>query len=236
MKSLSWIFGIFVCLIFFQNCNKVSFSDEASQGSLATHCAVGKKLGIWSDPDGTGIRDPKNYLGTVVTYTGQDSAEKNYNYFSASSHPRVGPTPAEYASHVYFYDGADGLHLNFYFNVDEKGSPDNSVSLDLQVQGNGLADKVVLSDDDLELKMAREEGDTHFYEGRFQYWHNTDGGVIGPFRGEAFNIRVAPISYGDLRTAIFYSADGSRLILKDSTDNKPTAYIIAFQGYENCNE
>ena len=196
-------------------------------------CQEGKRLGIWLDPDKTGVLADNNYLGEIKSYTGTLSSFDNYRYYSASAHPVIGPTPLSYESNIYFYEGPDGLTLNFYSNLDEGGSDYNSVNWDIITKGNSGKDKVILSDDNKELTQTFQSPLKSRYQARFQYWKNTDGGVIGPFVGKNYQIQVHILNTGDIQNAIFYSADGNAFPLKDE-NNQISSFVISYKSEQTC--
>ncbi|MCB0341445.1 MAG: hypothetical protein H6626_13820 [Pseudobdellovibrionaceae bacterium] len=242
----------------FQNCEDVQFTsiptatvdpNDPGQGGLDQDlprdipeirdedgnliCEEGKHFGIWLDENDDGSIENEKFLGSIVPYQGDKSAAENYNYYSASAHPYIGPKPDEFSSHVFFYEGSDGLTFNFYFNIDEGGSPDNIVNWDMETIGNSKKDDVLLSDDANELKRSAETQEGHQYEGRFHYWDNTDGGIIGPFEGEDFYIKVNVLETGDIQDATFYS-EGDRKFSLNNANNKVSSFIIGFLGYKKC--
>ena len=76
------------------------------------------------------------------------------------------------------------MALNFYSGVDDGGSADNQVNMDITTTGNSKNDQVILSDDGNELHRDNTDITGGWkYVDRFHYWSNTDGGVIGPFAG-----------------------------------------------------
>ncbi|MCB9073411.1 MAG: hypothetical protein H6623_07295 [Bdellovibrionaceae bacterium] len=240
---LSTILGV---VLVYQGCAKKisSFSYDASldssigkynlgAGGDGYNCVPGKRLGIWLDPTETGEFKSENYLGFIVSYSGEFSAADNYNYYSASAHPKIGPTPSGFKANIFFYEGSDGLVLNLFSNIDEAGSSDNIVNMDIETVGNNNNDRVILSDDNGELKYITTVGNVRQYQGRFHYWSNTDGGVLGPFQGTDFKIRVKFLNTGDVQDARFYSANGYAFDLKDS-ENQISSFIIAFEDYEDC--
>lgn len=251
MKRRYWFLGLWSAFVFlffvFQNCSKKSnsFTYDPNLDTLSGKynyggggggytCVPGKRLGIWLDPDNSGAFVDKNYLGFIVSYTGSLLPAANYNYYSASAHPVVGPTPTGFKTNVFFYEGPDGgLAINFFSNIDESGSPDNQVDIDIETVQNGKLDSVLLSDDNLELKNTSSTADGHKYQARFHYWSNTDGGVIGPFRGDTFKIRFRFLSTGDIQDARFYSANGYAFDLKDA-ENQISSFLVAYQDYEDC--
>jgi len=160
---------------------------------------------VWQDTDGDGVKDA--FLGSVLAYSGGLTGADNYNYYSASAHPVAGPTPVGYESKMYFYEGLDGLSFGMFHNVDEGGSPDNEVLLDLDITGTNP--DVLLSDDSGELS---KPSSNHF-DGEWSYGDNTDGGVIGVLDGDTWEIVITPIQWGDITTWDIYTADGSSINL-----------------------
>ncbi len=194
------------------------------------------KLAIWSDADNDGKTDNMPPLGYIAAYNGTYSAAENYDYFSASNHTKIGPPAIGYESHVFVYNNNEGMYLFFYFNVDAGGSADNIVQWDITTKGNGAQDSVILSDDDLELNLTSQiKGDqaANFYQGRFHYWSNTDGGVIGPFKGTNFEISAKVMQTGDLKRASFFSSDGKTFSLTDN-NNALSSFIISFDSTAAC--
>lgn len=196
-------------------------------------CVKGRRLGVWLDPQESGEIRQENYLGSFVAYKGEKTMAENYNYYSVSAHPIVGPTPAGFAAHTFFYEGSDGLGLSFYANVDEGGSAGNEYTVEVLVSNNQLADNVVLSDDAAELTRMSQTQEGSIYSGKFKYWSNTDGGVIGPFVGTEYKIQFRVKNSGDISTAKFYSADGGSFQLKDK-NNGISSFIISYLSYEEC--
>ena len=238
--------ALLVVIFAFQNCgNEVEFSEVASTnkdinhilGETPQNCVQGQRLGIWLDPDESGQLLESNYLGAIVSYSGEETVANNYNYYSASAHPIVGPTPAGFETHVFFYEGSDGLALNFYSNIDandeSQGSEDNTVHVDGVVSANNGSDGVMISDDGGELKLTNKSASQAVYEGRFQYWYNTDGGAIGPLVTNDYRIQVKFLATGDITNALFYLADGQSFTLKDNGNNI-SSFVIAFKDYELC--
>lgn len=236
-KTIPVLIILFIGVIFlYQNCSKVGFTGvqnaQESEG-VDQKCVQGKKLGIWLDDAN------QTFLGDIVTYSGNISAESNYNYSSASAHPINGPIPIGYELHNFFYEGTDGLMLNFYGNVDSDdesaGSADNQYSLKITTAGNNNADHIVFVDDPNnadDVVTLKQLGAENEYNAKFHYWYNTDGAIIGPFVGEYFEIHVQIVSAGDLQGARFYSANSSSFNLGQSST---LSYIIRYREYEDCN-
>jgi len=215
-------------------------------------CQKGKVLTIMIDKDGDGLGDTEPV--EIISYKGQYNNADNYNYYSWSAHPHIGPNPDGYKSHAFLYEGPDGLSFQFYFNKDKiagenyNGSPNSVVNLDILTEGNNYDDAVILADDKNELKYRGEVSGQNLYEGRFHYWYNTDGGVIGPFNGEDYKIIVKPIESYELykvngvnerrdafNGATFYSADGT-VVQLDDQDGNFHSYIIQFKEDMTCEE
>ena len=143
-------------------------------------------------------------MGAVVAYEGDKTAEENYNYYSASAHPIVGPTPSDFKLNVFFYEGTDGLTLNFFANLDGGGSKGTKLDVDISIEGHDGNDGVILSDDVTKKGSELLETENHEYQGRFTYDRNTDGGVIGPFSKEdAFVISMQFLNSGSVKTGSF---------------------------------
>lgn len=92
------------------------------------------------------------------------------------------------------------MFLYFFFNKDAAGQSDNKVYFEVLTDNNinqsgSHVDQVILSDDSGELRSVRKDQSGQHYIGDFQYWHNTDGGIIGPFRGEEFSLAVRATSH-----------------------------------------
>lgn len=247
MNSYLFILLMLSGALLFQNCssNESSFSERTKQqiasdnndadgdhglGGGGFPCVEGDILEVYLDPDSTGAVVEENYLGSIVSYTGSLSSADNYNYYSASAHPVKGPNPVGFEAKNFFYNGTDGLSYNFFANVDEAGSADNSVDVDIQVEGNSLNDSVLLSDDAVEL----EETSPAHYEGRFRYWYNTDGGVIGPLQtASGLKVKVQFLASGDVTTARFYSANGFHFSI-DKDIGEISSFVMQTAGFNNC--
>lgn len=213
--------------------SKVTGDEELGSGDQEEKCISGKVLAIWLDPDGTGQINDQNYLGDIIAYKGPETGAKNYNYFSASAHPLVGPKPEGFQVNTYFYEGSDGLSLQYFANLDEGGAADDILKLAITTSANNLADKVLLSDDSAETKQISQSGDKSNYIVDAHYWKNTDGGVIGPFNGEDFLIQVKVINSGANQDARFYSSNGESFALKNN-NNKISSFIISFKEEKQC--
>lgn len=225
---------------FFQSCMKKSTSvlvgetriEQINTSTTTTKvCVRGKRLSLWLDNDNDKIEDSK--LGTFISYSGNLTSKDNYNYFSASAHPIIGPEPSGFKSTVFFYDGLDGLSMVFFHNIDAGGSDENEVHWTIEVEGNEMKDEVLISDDGNELRLLERGNDLNLYQAKFKYWKNTDGGAIGPLEGEDFKIYVKNIGAGDIEDSRFYSANGNSLNLAND-DQVVDSFIIKYESFENC--
>jgi hypothetical protein len=199
-------------------------------------CVRRNVLGIFKDINNNDYPEDNEYLGEVISYRGTASATTNYNYFSASAHPLVGPMPEGLAEHIFFYEGPDGLTLNFYFNKDQGGSPSNSVKWEIITFGNNKNDRVLLSDDLGELILRSENENSRVYDGMYSYWSNSDGGVLGPFIGKSYKIVVHNLIAGDNEHVVFYSANGQALNLMQNTEGGPipSSFVIQHKSVLEC--
>ena len=75
---------------------------------------------VWQDTDFNGVKD--TYLGSIYWYTGPHTDTANFNYYSASAHPLIGPNPEAYKSKMFFYAGSNGVSFNFFHNIDNGGN------------------------------------------------------------------------------------------------------------------
>lgn len=244
------VIALFLCstiLIFsFQNCSQTQFSKSTDiiDGSLSIPCQQNKKLSVYSV-----INGEENYVGDVIVYTGELTALENYNYYSASTHPIYGPQPTAKQFVTYFYENSEGIYLNFYSNKDNS-TETARFDINIQTTGNNNKDDIVFFDDPLYITQSGNsykdnlvktmDGNMQNYIGTFAYKKNTDGGVIGPFSGETFEIAVSisekllnqNIIY-QIDGAKFYSSDGSSFILGEAPINN-LSFKFKFGGYFSC--
>ncbi len=125
-----------------------------------------------------------------------------------------------------------------FFNVDEGGSDYNKVVWEVYTSNNNNSDTVLLSDDNMELKKlgsTMDASQSQTYKGIWQYWKNTDGGVIGPFLGNNFEIKVKMIEKGDVNDVKFHSANAEDdVFLLSDKDEVNTTFFIKFYDQEVC--
>ena len=108
-------------------------------------------------------------------------------------------------------------------------------------------------DDKPEFKKVSQnfiKGQSSFYEGRFDYTSNTDGGVIGPIGvDDKFEIVVKFLKditdkngkaigkNGNVITETrFFSASGENFILKNEENGAIESFNIVYDGYSDCDE
>ena len=216
-------------------------SEKTAKVSIETinNCVNVKRLAIFSDKNSNAQIDEGEELGEVDSYIGELTSKANYNYYSASAHPIIGPTPSGFYGNVFLYEGSDGLSLNMFFNVDDGGSEDNQVQWDVYTKNNSKLDSVILSDDGSEFKLVNND-DTNYdqkFEGRWHYWTNTDGGVIGPFNGTDFEIRVDMLLKGDINDINFHSstAEDNVFLISDPEEEK-TTFFLKYATSTECRE
>ena len=173
------------------------------------------------------------------------------------------PQPKDSSAHIFFYESkADhgaldysnnsaiktrealnngDLFLYFFFNKDETGQSNNKVYFEVFTDNNldedgVLVDQVILADDGQELVSVSSSDSGQHYIGDYEYWYNTDGGVIGPFRGEEFTIAVRATSQSpvgeDLTGASFFSREGTEYNF--FKDPKITSFIVTYKEEKLC--
>lgn len=138
-------------------------------------------------------------LGTIDPFTGPTTGVVNYNYFSASAHPLVGPTPTPGEAFFWFFAGTDGLSFNVFGGQDLSGSCNliggptlcEMIDLDIAINGSSTDPVVRLSDDSSELS----EIGIDIFRMRGNFANNTDGGVIGPLGGLDWEVVVDPLAW-----------------------------------------
>lgn len=212
---------------------------------VEVNCENERRLAIFLDNNKNGLIDEGEKLGEVSAFVGNISTADNYNYYSASAHPVHGPTPSGYQGNVFFYNGLDGLSLNFFFNVDGGGSSDNQVKWDISTSGNSFGDSILVADDpgSDELTEIGILGEWKNYQGDWHYWYNTDGGAIGPFIGQDFEIKVVMRDKGDVQDIKFYSVfstengtinDDIEIITSNMGPDAPDTFFIRYADSEIC--
>ena len=173
------------------------------------------------------------------------------------------PQPKDSSAHIFFYESkADhsaltysgneavktrgalnegDLFFYFFFNKDAAGQSDNKVYFEVFTDNNldeagVLVDQVILADDGHELTSVSADESGQHYIGDYQYWYNTDGGVIGPFRGEEFTIAVRATSQSpvgeDLTGASFFSREGTEYNFFN--DPTITSFLVTYNEEEFC--
>lgn len=205
---------------------------------------------VYQDRNNDGIYSPEERLGLLRPFSGTITAKANYRYVSASAHPKIGPAPEGFKTKLFLYADYRGTNLNIFSNIDSdsktSGSSHNQVSLDITTSGNGGADGVILSDDHLELRelpsiMPLSEGGARpdiypidlakSYQARWQYWYNTDGGIIGPLNGSQSQVKINLLKLGDIKSVELVSASGEVIALSNS--GTPTTLILKAEALSN---
>lgn len=162
---------------------------------------------IWADSNDDGFKDL--LLGTISGYEGTISGRENYNYYSSSGHPISGPEPRAHRLEIFVYEflPSGRAFLNVIAGKDGKGN--HSYSAIIDITGSTLDPEVKRSDDSGELV---ETSPDHF-EGDWSFQRNSDGGVIGPLKGN-WEARMT-LGYADLYHYGFYSSDGGVVSFDD---------------------
>jgi len=163
---------------------------------------------VWQDMNDDGT--PDTFIGYVQPYDHGTDVTTAYNYYSWSSH-MSDPAPEAYISKLWLYDH-DEFSLGMFHNIDAGGSPHNVVAWELSVEGTNS--HVILSDDAFEFKAISP----HFYKGTWQYWKNTDGGVLGINNTGSWTVKIHPVAWGDVEAWEFYSSDDTVLTLDKDHD------------------
>ncbi len=213
---------------------------ESKSSARIEKTEVLETVNILEDPEPTPelICTKKSYTVTqingdkltdVMSYKGGTSTAMNYNYYSWSAHPIMGPAPNDYEGNFFLYEGSDGMALNFFFNIDAGGSSHNKVQLDVEVKNNTLTDSVILSDDALEVQKVDTASPVSLYKAAMEYWYNTDGAVIGPFDGDDLEIKVRVHNIGDTKTLAFHAEDGRHLALKQQSNTLYSEFLIKYE-------
>ncbi len=164
---------------------------------------------VWSDTDGDLAKDL--LLGTIAGYEGDINGRENYNYSSFSGHPIEGPDPQANRLKIFMYENTTNgrAFLNLIAGRDGLGTHTFSGIID--ITGSILDPEVRRSDDAGELV---ETDDDHF-EGYWAFHNNSDGGVIGPLKGDWEAMITPGEGDDDLRSHGFHSSDGSFILAED---------------------
>ena len=146
----------------------------------------------------------------VEPVEGAQSVVSFYDYNSASAHT---PYVEAYASVLYLYldTSAGTLHFVFHFNIDAGGSGDARTTVDLSGIPSGAGAE--LSDDPFQGS-SQEFTLSRSIEGQFDYFSNTDGGILGPLPTTTEWSMSAVIVHGGpdpMRTQHWIDADGAKL-------------------------
>ena len=147
-------------------------------------------------------RQPGDAWTTVTPYARGQNPVAYYDYFSASAHTEF---VEAYVSKAYFYQNSfDGkLYFFFHHNIDNSGTPDAIVTFDFSGLPFGVA--VIVSDDPGELDLGTNP------EGQWEFFENTDGGVLGPFpTGTAWDFAIVASWGGPNPMQAWRFVDGSR--------------------------
>jgi hypothetical protein len=152
----------------------------------------------------------------IVPFSGPYTGSDNYSYSSASAHIQSGPETEAFVSKIYLFQGTDGLFLFFFHNCDNCNNS-NTVSWRIVTQGNNLNDSFVVKDDGNDTYVFTQNpstGSTEYNITQY-YGNNSDGGVIGPFFGTSFSIKIYIDDPGNITSTLVESANGQTLEVID---------------------
>jgi hypothetical protein len=195
-------------------------------------CSDENIFGVWLDAEGDSVLRDKNFLGEIVAYQGGETMAANYHYQGANAHLHHGPALNVGAIKVFMYQGSDGLSLFYVFGRPGVGA--NKIRWAITTTGNEEKDKVILSDDAGELRPTSSLPGTNAYDANHNYNGHTDGGVIGPFVGKDFLIRVKEVHMGHSMSPGFYSDDGKSFSLDSKSGGATATFLIAHSTKTHC--
>lgn len=129
------------------------------------------------------------------------SASDFYDYVGASSFTGL-EVQAESRIYLYLDERSSQLSLIVNHNIFNDGTG----SASMHVTGLPRDFKIDLSDDDGELERSGDDS----ADGNWQWWSNTDGGVIGGLCGPWTKIEVAPSFTEGISTWVWVDGDGTK--------------------------
>lgn len=239
MKSLNFSFFVTITVAFLSGCGQAKLKvagqndprDKLSCGPRASYTVI-------EDLNHDHEFEVQEATAVLFPFTGLLSAAENYNYFELSSHILSGPAAQSGRTAVYLYEGPDGPTLGFTHDLAGIESRSAHFTVEIVTSHNDKADKILLSDEPDEFKIADHSESATYYLGRFQYDLNTDGAVIGPFKNSDFRIHFK-ISTPDPWTGVdVASAKGaSHPISTDSnrlSDRQAVEFEIRLQSIDPC--
>ena len=154
------------------------------------------------------LADENQLLNEFSVYQGTDSALDNYDYYSSSAHPLIGPTPQARVAQFFIYQNDDGYYLNFVVDEDNSSTTGGAIAGSVVVTDNSDVDDLVIADEGSEVTASTVSSTEARYDFSFNYARNTDGFVIGPISGVSLKIQVQIDSSSNVDTMGFYAADG----------------------------
>jgi hypothetical protein len=157
--------------------------------------------------------------GSITAYSGAEDGAENYdfddeNQWSANLHH--GPTLSAGRAHLFLYQQNNGgLYFTVVFNRFQNGSGGNA-SWSLSLSGNTSTASVQVSDDPDRNGTPELSGSGSSFSGSWVWMNSyTDGGVIGPLSGAAWELTIT-LNSGSFTDIYAYSGDGSSIALSAS--------------------
>lgn len=198
-----------VTILAFQNCSdEVQFQElpELVDKKEGGECVPGERFGVWLDRDDSGTIKSQDFLGHVVGYTGTEDAAKNYNYYSASAHIKVGPQPQDQMLNVFFYKSPSVRRLSF-----EWPAVANAISYTIDFAPDATFAVDTSNPDDFLLRYASKQPNFEWgtFEERNYYWRVI---AIKPDPDDAsktINQTVVSGRQLDLTNLVSIAADGA---------------------------
>ena len=130
-------------------------------------------------------------IASLTPYSGEIPPADNYNYQNLQANIQIGePLREQTATHfTYVHNEATYLYL-IYKNRNETNQT-SKVQVQLTVRGNEKRDDVIVSDERYELgKDTDTDLDDNYYFGDFEFKQFTDGAVVGPLLGNAWQVLI----------------------------------------------
>lgn len=219
------------------------FNDNLNQeiinfGVMVEKDCMNKQiLGIFRDDNNNDYPEAGEFIDEVISFKGTESAKDFFNRFSSNAESVVGAKLSGKTEFLFFYEGADGLNLNFLFAKDVTGQIQSSAKWEILTFGNAKNDRVIFSDDSGELVLRDSGENFKMYDAHFDFTSNGDGGILGSFIAKSYRIIIHNLVPGDLKHLVFYSANGGAISLNRLGESEFTAtgLIIQYKTLLVCN-
>lgn len=174
-----------------------------------------------------GVYDSKeNLIASMTPWLGELTPEDNYNYHHEAADVQIGPqVQPKFASH-FFYNYQSDLYLNLVLDRFHEFRGDAIVNLKIDTLGNELADRVILSDEHREMRVVETNKtlETRTYRGTFEYQEFGDGAIIGPFKGNNWEMAITYEAATEIEHLLF--ADSKVKGLSFSIEEKSLQTLV----------